>query len=294
MKIGAHVKTAGGLHTAFERALAIGAEAIQIFISSPQMWRTSNHSPEDVQRFRALTAETGIEPVFIHGTYLVNLASADPANLARSIGNLKHSLAVAAAIGAGGVIFHVGSHKGSGFEAVLPQIADSIRDILGATPPESRLVLENSAGMGGSVGSKFAELGAFVRAVGTPLSERVHVCLDTEHAYAAGYDVASEQGLAAAMAEFEREIGLERLVAVHANDSKIPLGGGVDRHENIGEGHIGLEGFETIMRHPAFRDVPFLLEVPGFPVGDKKPEGPDKENVERLKAIAAEVARRDT
>ena len=284
MRIGAHVKTAGGLSTAFERAQAIGAETIQLFGSSPQMWRTTDHSPQDIERFRTLMAETGIAPVFIHGTYLVNLASADPTNLARSVGNLKHSMNLCAAIGASGVIFHVGSHKGSGFEAVLPQIADSLRDILGATPPESRLVLENSAGMGGSVGSKFGELGAIIREVGGPLSERVKVCLDTEHAYAARYDVASEAGLAAAMAEFDHEIGLEKLVAVHANDSKIPLGGGVDRHENIGEGHIGLEGFETIMRHPAFRDVPFLLEVPGF-----EGDGPDKQNVDILRQLREKV-----
>jgi len=284
MRIGAHVKTAGGLPTAFERAQAIGAEAIQIFGSSPQMWRTTSHSPEDIERFRALMVETGIGPVFIHGTYLVNLASADPANLARSVGNLKYSMSLCAAIGASGVIFHVGSHKGSGFVAVLPQMVASIRDVLGATPSDSRLVLENSAGMGGSVGSKFAELGAIIREVGRPLADRVQVCFDTEHAYAASYDVASQAGLAATMAEFEREVGLAKLVAVHANDSKIPLGGGVDRHENIGEGHIGRQGFENIMRHPAFREVPFLLEVPGF-----EGDGPDKPNVDILREIRDEL-----
>ncbi len=284
MKIGAHVKTAGGLPTAFDRARAIGAEAIQIFGSPPQSWRITDHKPEDIERFRALMAETGIEPVFIHGTYLVNLASADPANLARSVGNLKFSMNLCAAIGASGVIFHVGSHKGAGFEAVLPQIANSIRDILEAAPAESRLVLENSAGMGGSVGSKLAELGAIIRAVGVPLSDRLQVCFDTQHAYAAGYDVTSEAGLESTMAEFEREIGLDRLVAVHANDSKISLAGGVDRHDNIGDGHIGRQGFERIMRHPALREIPFLLEVPGF-----DGEGPDKQNVDILRDLRDKV-----
>jgi deoxyribonuclease-4 len=120
-------------------------------------------------------------------------------------------------------------------------------------------------------------------------SPRLKVCFDTQHAFSSGYDVATAGGLAATVEEFEREVGLAHLVAIHANDSKCPLGGGVDRHENIGEGHIGRAGFEVIMAHPAFRDLPFLLEVPGFPKEGKKPEGPDKENVDRLKAIAAAV-----
>ena len=135
--------------------------------------------------------------------------------------------------------------------------------------------------MGGSVGSKLSELAAIIKAVESP---RLKVCLDTEHAYAAGYNVADRDGLDAAMEEFDREIGLAQLVAIHANDSKIELGGGVDRHENIGEGHIGRAGFEVIMAHAAFRDVPFLLEVPGF--GD---DGPDQPNVDILKEIRTKV-----
>jgi deoxyribonuclease-4 len=128
-----------------------------------------------------------------------------------------------------------------------------------------------------------------MKAVGSP---RLKVCLDTQHAFATGYQVATPDGLAKTMDEFEREVGLANLVAVHANDSKCPLGGGVDRHENIGEGHIGREGFRMILAHPAFRDVPFLLEVPGFPIGDKKPDGPDKENVDRLKALRGDTRRK--
>lgn len=280
MKVGAHVSTAGGLANALDRAVEIGAETIQIFGSPPQSWRVTEHSDADVERFRARMTETGIEPVFIHGTYLVNLATADPTLLARSVGSLKFSLKLCSRIGAAGVIFHIGSHKGAGFKAALVQIVDSVGAVLGAVPDDAQLILENSAGMGGSVGSKFAELGAIMRRVDSP---RVKVCLDTQHCYAAGYDVASREGLDATISEFEREVGLDTLVAVHANDSKIPLGGGVDRHENIGEGQIGRDGFLAIMRHPALRAVPFLLEVPG-----SERKGPDKENVDILRELRRE------
>jgi apurinic endonuclease APN1 len=149
--------------------------------------------------------------------------------------------------------------------------------VLDATPDDAWLILENSAGMGGAIGSKFAELGRIIRDVG---SERVKVCLDTCHTFAANYDVATRAGLDSTMAEFDKEIGLDRLVAVHANDSKAPLGGGLDRHANIGEGHIGREGFLNILSHPAFSDMPFLLEVPGF-----DNEGPDAQNVAILKEL---------
>ena len=282
MKIGAHVGASGGLINAFERAQAIGSETIQIFGAPPQMWRRRKIREDECEAFRARTGETGIEPIFIHGVYLINLATANPELLTKSTAALAGDLQLASAIAAKGVIFHVGSHKGAGFDQALPQIADALRGVLKETPDDAWIILENSAGMGGSVGSKLSELAAIIQAVENP---RLKVCLDTEHAYAAGYNVADRDGLDAAMEEFDREIGLAQLVAVHANDSKIELGGGVDRHENIGEGHIGRAGFEVIMAHAAFRDVPFLLEVPGF--GDEG--APDKPNVDILKEIRTKV-----
>ncbi len=281
MRVGAHVGASGGLTTAFERAAAIGAETIQIFGAPPQTWRRRNIKPDECEAFRAGMKETGIAPVFLHGVYLINLATGSPEQLDKSTEALSGDLRLASAIGAKGVIFHVGSHKGVGFDQMLPQIAGALKKVLKDTPHDTWIILENSAGMGGSVGSKFSELGAIMRAV---KSKRVKVCLDTEHAYAAGYNLSERKGLDAAMEEFDKEIGLEHLVAVHANDSKVPLGGGKDRHDNIGEGHIGRAGFEAIMRHPAFRDVPFLLEVPGF-----ENEGPDKPNVDILKEIRKKV-----
>lgn len=277
MKVGAHVRTAGGVDRGIDRAVDIGAETIQIFSGAPQAWKRKTYTPAEVDAYHKKAAETGIGPCFIHGLYLVNLAADNPDLLAKSLQALIDDMQAAHLLGAQGVIFHLGSHKGAGYDARVRQVIDYVRRVIEATPEDTWLILENSAGMGGSVGSKFSELGLIAREAG---SQRVKVCLDTQHAFAAGYDVKSAHGLREVMTEFERDIGLERLVAVHANDSKCPLGGGLDRHENIGEGYIGRDGFANIMSHPAFADVPFLLEVPGF-----DGEGPDRRNVEILKEI---------
>lgn len=283
MKIGAHVSASGGVHKAIDRAEEMGAEAIQFFSGAPQAWRRKEYKPAEVEAYADRVRHTGISPTFVHGVYLVNLATDNPENLVKSREALIHDMEVCHLLGVKGVIFHIGSHRGRGFDEVFGQVVDGVRSIVDATPDDVLLILENSAGMGGAIGSKFGELAAIIRAAGSP---RVTVCLDTQHAFATGYDLKTPAGLAAAMEEFDREIGLERLVVVHANDSKCPLGGGVDRHENIGEGHIGRDGFETIIAHPAFVDVPFLLEVPGF-----AKQGPDRENLELLKEIRAAAQR---
>jgi deoxyribonuclease-4 len=281
MRIGAHVRSSGPLQLVFERARALGAEAIQVFISAPQQWKPPNIPDEQVAAFVAARDEAKV-PVFMHGVYLVNLASEDQVLCNRSVGSLKQYMRWAGTLGAVGTIFHVGSHKGAGFDGCLPNICTLIRGVLEYADNDAFLIMENNAGQGGGVGSTFAELGAIIR--GLDNEPRVKVCLDTCHAFAMGYDIASKDGCEKAMEEFDREIGLERLVAVHANDSKVPLGGVRDRHENIGDGHIGYDGFRTIMSHPAFRDLPFLLEVPGI-----DDQGPDLENVQRLKRLRAEV-----
>jgi len=281
MKIGAHVKTAGGVDKAIDRAEEIGAEAIQIFSGAPQAWKRKNYTPSEVEAYRRRVAETGIEPAFIHGLYLVNLASDNPELLAKSFDALVADMNAASLLRARGVIFHLGSHRGAGYDARFHQVVQECGKVVAATSEDTWLILENSAGMGGSVGSKFAELGTIIKECGTP---RIKVCLDTQHAFATGYDLKTPDGIHRAMEEFEKEIGLERLVAVHANDSKCPLGGGLDRHENIGQGYLGEDGFRNIMSHPAFADVPFLLEVPGY-----DNEGPDRANVETLKRIRASL-----
>ena len=276
MKIGAHVSTSGGLHTAFGRAEKIEAETIQIFASSPRAWKFRELKDDVVEKFHAAAERTAISPVFIHGSYLVNVGGSAEL-VEKSVACLVRNMEVAAEIGAAGVVFHAGSHKGRGFEAVLPSATDALKRTLAASPEGPWLIIENSAGMGAHLGASFEEIGRMMEAVD---SDRIMVCLDTEHCFAAGYNIADPDEIDGAMSAFDQHIGLDRLVVVHANDAKVALGSGVDRHENIGEGHIGVSGFEAIVGHPAFRDVPFVLEVPG---PDKK--GPDKDNVERLKDI---------
>ena len=285
MKIGGHVSTAGGLHTGFERAAAIGAECIQIFESAPQQWGTSRIDDDGVNVFREAMAASGIEPVFIHGKYLMNLASADPKIFKTSASTLRSTMNIACRIGARGVIFHTGSHKGMGLEAVFEQICSTAVEILADTPDDVLLIFENSAGQGGTIGSKFEELGEMLRRIDSP---RAKVCIDTCHAFAAGYDLSNAEGVAAAMTELDATIGAANIAAVHLNDSKTPLSAGRDLHENIGEGHIGRAGFEAMLAHPAFADVPLLLEVPGFKI-DGAGKGPDKPNIDLVKEIRAQV-----
>ncbi len=282
MRIGAHVSTAGGLDKGIDRGQELGAECIQIFASSPQMWAAREPDAAMVRAFREKALAANIGPVAIHGIYLINLATDNAENLAKGTGSLKLAMRIASAIGALGVIFHVGSHRGAGFEAVLHQAARAMAEVIEETPEDAWLIMENNAGQGQNLGARFSELGSMLREVG---SERLKVCLDTCHTLASGYEIRTRDGLEATLAEFEQEIGLDRLVAVHANDSKVPLGANVDRHENIGFGHIGREGFETILAHPAFAGVPFFLEVPGM---DGK-SGPDKPNVDALRELRDRV-----
>jgi deoxyribonuclease-4 len=202
--------------------------------------------------------------------------------LAKSEVALQADVAAANKLGALGVIFHPASHRGQGFDAVVDQFANSVRKILDNEPGDSLLMLETSAGAGDHIGSTFAELGTLIKAIG---NDRVAVCLDTQHVWAAGYNIAVADTLNATIDEFDKEIGIGLLRSVHANDSVRELSSAVDRHENIGDGLIGTAGFQTLMAHEAFKHVPFYLEVPGT-----GKSGPDKPNIDRLKAIRSQVA----
>ena len=281
MKVGAHVSSAGGMDKAIDRGQAMGAEAIQMFISSPQGWAFKPIAHSVTEAFRQKATQAEIAPTYLHCIYLVSLGSPTEENLQQSIGALTNYMKAAGEIGAAGVIFHTGSHRGAGYDGVFDQAVRAMAQVLEASPENVSLAIENSAGMGDHICSKFEEIGRLMKAVASP---QVKVCLDTQHLFAAGYNIVERDGLERTMEEFDREIGLDNLVAVHANDSKIPFAGSVDRHENIGEGHMGVEGFRVIMGHPAFRDVPFLLEVPGA-----EGKGPDKSNVDVLKGIREEL-----
>ena len=188
---------------------------------------------------------------------------------------------LAADLGATGVIFHPGSHGGRGYEAVLPQTVEAIKIVLDTAPEGPVLAVENMAGMGQHIGAKFDEPGGILDAVDSP---RLKICLDTQHSFAAGYDLANPEGIQAMLDELDAGPGSANVAAVHANDSKRVCGSGVDRHDNIGEGFIGEEGFTAIMANPAFADVPFLLEVSGF-----EGNGPDQQNMDILKRIRQQV-----
>ena len=275
--LGAHVSSAGRIDKAVERAVEVGAESFQIFGAAPQMWRRKQHPDEDTESYRAKFKQAGLKSSFIHAVYLINLASPDDELLRKSTDTLTAELDLASRIGADGVIFHVGSHMGSGFDHALPRIAAGMSEALDRTPDDALLLLENNAGAGRSVGSTFAELSAIMNVVDNP---RVQICLDTCHAHAAGYNVATIAGLKDTVDEFQREIGADKLTAIHANDSKTELGSGKDRHENIGQGTIGIKAFRRMVRNRLLRKAAWLLEVPGYEGG-----GPGKADVDILKAL---------
>ena len=281
MKIGAHVSTAGGISNAVARGQEIGCEAIQIFGSSPQAWAFKPVSGEQIERFKQGLINAGIGSVFLHAIYLINLGTPSEETLQKGIDSLINYMNLAADIGADGVIVHPGSHGGRGFEAVLPQAAEAIKTVLDTAPEGPCLAVENMAGMGQHIGAKFDELGWILDAVDSP---RLKICLDTQHAFAAGYDLTNPQGIQAMLAELDSGPGSANVAAVHANDSKRVCGSGVDRHDNIGDGFIGEEGFAAIMANSAFAEVPFLLEVPGF-----EGKGPDQQNMDLLKKIRSQV-----
>ena len=278
--LGAHVSSAGRIDKAVERAVEVGAESFQIFGAAPQMWRRKHHPDEDTESYRQKFKQAKLKSSFIHAVYLINLASPDDDLLRKSTDTLTAELDLASRIGADGVIFHVGSHMGSGFDHALPRIAHAMSEALDRTPDDALLLLENNAGAGRSVGSTFAELSAIMNAVDHP---RVGICLDTCHAHAAGYNVATIAGLKETVDEFQRELGADKLAAIHANDSKTELGSGKDRHENIGQGTIGVKAFRRMVRNRVLRKAAWLLEVPGY-----EGDGPGKADVDILKALRDE------
>lgn len=273
---GAHVKLAKGLPTCVDRAAELGAECVQIFVGAPQQWKDASYTDEHVAELRDAIDCQRVGPVYIHAPYLINLASPKPQLRGMSRQSLERQLAWSDRIGARGVVVHVGS----GEEDALEQAAESIKKLLDTHTGPSWLILENDAGAGRRIGRTFDQLGELIRRTGH--DERVRVCLDTAHTLASGYEIRTEEGLAAALDEFEREVGFDRLALVHANDSKVDINTHKDRHENIGDGFIGLEAFGRIVRHPKLAAAPFILEVPGI-LG----EGPDEENLSRLRTLAA-------
>jgi len=276
---GAHVSSAGGIHTAIDRIEAIGGDCAQVFTQSPRMWRPTNHKPESVERFKSRRAEAGVGGVVCHALYLVNLAAPDDEIYEKSISTMQATVDAACAIEADAVIFHVGSHLGAGFDAGLARTCGALERILDRCRGDTWLCMENSAGAGGTIGRSLDELATLLdRLDGHP---RLGVCLDSCHLYVSGHDVTDPQVVDGLVHEVDAAVGLDRLRALHVNDSAAPLGSNRDRHANIGEGLMG-EGLGAFLAHPAFQGLGAYLETPG---PDK--HGPDANEVRKLRELHA-------
>jgi deoxyribonuclease-4 len=257
---GAHVSSAGGISKAIDRAEELGCDAMQVFTQSPRMWKPTAHSDDEIARFRARRDEVGIQAVVCHALYLVNLGSPDRALHRKSVAAMRASLETAAAIGAEGVVFHVGSHLGKGLEAGYERAVPALRELLALTDERLWLVLENSAGAGGTIGRSVDELAALVDRLDR--HERLGICLDSCHWWVSGIDVTDPETLDAALAELDDKIGLDRLRCLHVNDAGAPLGSNRDRHASLGLGEMG-DGLATFVAHPAFEALPAILETHG-------------------------------
>jgi deoxyribonuclease-4 len=286
--IGAQTSTAGGFAPVPARAVALGAEAVQIFNSNPRMWRTRSIDPEEMKALVNGLREHRL-PLFFHAIYLINLASPDSPLRLRSSESLSQALATGARAGAAGVVVHVGSHKGEGFAAAVDLVVDAVRTAettarvsLSAQGDDSQLpplLLETGSGSGSVIGSRIEELDDLLAALGeNPLP--IGLCLDTAHMFAAGYPVHEAAGLEAVIDELDRRDLLRKVGLIHLNDSMTPFASNRDRHANPGEGLIGYEGLARVVRHPALVHIPFVLEVPG---GDG--HGPDASNVALVKSM---------
>lgn len=259
MKLGAHISAAGGLDKTLGRAQAWGAEAAQVFVSSPQRWQPTEIPVGKLAAFAAERQSANL-PVFIHAIYLISLGSTNPHYQTASIASLSHAMRVANQMGAVGVITHLGSSKGEESAEVMERVVKNIKETISqAGSGSAKFILENAAGSGHIIGDKFTELGEIMRSV---KSDRLAVCLDTAHAYASGYDVSTEAGLETLLQEIDNEIGLDKLVAVHLNDTKVALGGRVDRHAVVGAGLIGEIALARVINHPKLQKAVGLLETP--------------------------------
>lgn len=281
---GAHVRQTGGLDAAIATGEGRGFDVIQVFTQSPRRWAPTSR---DTATLDALAKRVRTSPVLIgwlcHATYLINLASPDPAVWERSRDCLIENLKVATGIGGRGLVVHIGSHLGAGFDACLPRVADAVRqaldsvDTVGACP----LLLENAAGAGGTVGRTFDELARVIDALDD--DERLGVCLDSQHLWASGIDFTTPEDMDDVVDALDKAVGLDRLRCLHVNDSKVPFGSNRDRHANLGEGTMGEAPLRSFLGHPAFEGLPAVLELEGYG-GD----GADRADIEVARRLHAE------
>ena len=282
MLFGAQIRQSGGLLAALRRAEAMGAEVMQVFAQSPRQWRYPEANPDRAEAFGAAwPASPVVKRVVCHAPYLVNLASPDPQLLQKSRQCLVDNLRGAEAMGAFGLVLHLGSHLGAGLEARLDTVAASLRSALDEAAGACPILLENTAGAGGTIGRTFEELAQVIERAGD--DSRLGVCLDTQHLWASGVAFATPATADAVVRRLRRTVGLERLACLHVNDSKVGLGAGLDRHENVGRGAIGEDGFRALLGHPRLQGLPAVLEVPGT-----DNQGPDAAQLATARRLHAE------
>jgi deoxyribonuclease-4 len=284
MLFGGHV--GGGAKAAPERAEAIGADALQLFVQSPRAWRFPDHHPEVLASFGDRAREAGIKSVLVHAIYLCNFASPDDEIYGKSVSTLRSTVDTACAIGAEGVVFHVGSHLGSGFEAGLERVLPALEQVLERCSDTTWLLIENTAGTGATIGRSVEELATLIDRAGR--HPRLGICLDSCHLWASGYDVTDAAALDALLDEVDETIGLDRLRALHVNDSATPFGSNRDRHANMLEGEMG-KGLSVFLGNERLQHLPAVLEVAG-----SDGHGPDAAEVKKLRKLwaSARPARR--
>lgn len=285
--LGPHMPLGGGLLKAADRAREIGATAIQVFTDNPTAWRRRSAPPLELEAFRARLAEYGIGPLAIHAPYLINLCGANPDFWERSIATLANELRVGREYGASFVVFHIGSHTGTDREQGIQRLADGLVRVLADAPQDGPLlVLENAAGMGDGIGSSLEDLADILESAAradVPL-ERLGLCLDTAHLWAAGIAIDSVSGIAAMGSRIDELVGRDKVVMLHLNDSRTGCGSRADRHEHIGAGQIGAQGLRGFLTDPWLRSLPTYLETPGMDLGY------DAVNVERARLLIEDAA----
>jgi deoxyribonuclease IV len=277
MVIGAHCS--GGVKGALDKAAEIGADAVQLFTQSPRAWRVPKPDPELYERFREHRAELDMGAVACHAIYLVNLAAPNDEVYEKSVSTMRSTMEIACAIEADGVVFHVGSHLGSGFEHGLERVLPAMDQVLELCSERTWLLMENSAGAGGTIGRSIEELATLYERLDR--HPRLGVCLDSCHLFVSGADVTNEGVLDSVLEELDEGVGLDRLRVLHVNDSKAPPGSNRDRHENILDGLMG-ERLGVFLSHPKLQGLPAILEVPG--ADDKGPNADELRKTRELHA----------
>jgi deoxyribonuclease-4 len=280
LRIGIHTSTAGSLEKAALKAGELGANTFQIFTSSPRMWKSRMPGELEIRMLRMAREHLDLAPLVVHDSYLINLAACEEEIRRKSIEAFRDEIRRCLAIGADYLVAHPGSCKGQTPDQAIASLAEAVAEAAkGLTSSDFMLLWENTAGAGNALGGRFDELAEIAARTQERVNFRVGYCLDTCHCLVSGYDVSTAKGLAATVKKAQETLGLHNVKVIHANDSKGRLGSRLDRHANIGEGHIGEEGFRRILTHPDLKTKPFILETP------VDNEGDDLRNVEALKRL---------